>query len=301
MPSDLDILPGVNAIITALNGQPSNLDLRPAVNTILDLVVSGAVGGSGTAWGSITGDLTAQADLQTVLNTKANTSSLATVATTGSYNDLANKPTIPTLTSQLTNDSSYITAAQAPVQSVNGLTGVVSLTTTNITEGTNQYFTTTRVLATTLTGLSTATNSAVTSSDTVLTAPGKLQAQITALPSATQTLTNKTISGASNTITNISLTTAVTGVLPIANGGTGSATQNFVDLATDQTAAGRKTFSGGLTVVGNTSAAVNNDFYIERAGNAMMVINNTGGRCVGFAAGGGNVVFDYDSAGGYLG
>lgn len=35
----------------------------------------------------------------------------------------------------------------------------------------------------------------------------------------TDTLTNKTISGASNTITNVSLTTGVTGVLPVANGG----------------------------------------------------------------------------------
>jgi hypothetical protein len=41
----------------------------------------------------------------------------------------------------------------------------------------------------------------------------------------TQTLTNKTISGASNTITNVSLTTGVTGTLPIANGGTGQITQ----------------------------------------------------------------------------
>lgn len=39
---------------------------------------------------------------------------------------------------------------------------------------------------------------------------------------STQTLTNKTISGVSNTITNVSLTTAVTGVLPVANGGTNS-------------------------------------------------------------------------------
>jgi hypothetical protein len=36
-----------------------------------------------------------------------------------------------------------------------------------------------------------------------------------------QTLTNKTISGSSNTLTNISLATAVTGTLPAANGGTG--------------------------------------------------------------------------------
>jgi hypothetical protein len=38
---------------------------------------------------------------------------------------------------------------------------------------------------------------------------------------ATQTLTNKTISGANNTLTNISLTASVTGTLPAANGGTG--------------------------------------------------------------------------------
>lgn len=30
------------------------------------------------------------------------------VATSGSYNDLANKPTIPTKTSQLTNDSEFL-------------------------------------------------------------------------------------------------------------------------------------------------------------------------------------------------
>ena len=39
-----------------------------------------------------------------------------------------------------------------------------------------------------------------------------------------QTLTGKTISGASNTITNLSLSSSVTGILPVANGGTGSDT-----------------------------------------------------------------------------
>lgn len=37
-------------------------------------------------------------------------SGLATVATSGSYNDLLNKPTIPTKTSELTNDSGFITS-----------------------------------------------------------------------------------------------------------------------------------------------------------------------------------------------
>lgn len=39
--------------------------------------------------------------------------------------------------------------------------------------------------------------------------------------SSTNTLTNKTINGSNNTVTNISLTTGVTGTLPAANGGTG--------------------------------------------------------------------------------
>ena len=46
------------------------------------------------AWGDITGKPT-----------------LATVATSGSYNDLINKPTIPTTTNELTNDSGFITNA----------------------------------------------------------------------------------------------------------------------------------------------------------------------------------------------
>lgn len=42
--------------------------------------------------------------------------------------------------------------------------------------------------------------------------------------SDSQTLTNKTINGSNNTITNVSLTTGVTGTLPVANGGTGLTT-----------------------------------------------------------------------------
>lgn len=73
-----------------------------------------ASGSSSVAWNDVTGKPT-----------------FATVATSGSYNDLSNKPTIPTVptkTSDLTNDSGFITSAGAPVQSVNGQTGAVSIT-----------------------------------------------------------------------------------------------------------------------------------------------------------------------------
>lgn len=57
------------------------------------------------------------------LNGKADLSDLSTVGISGNYTDLINKPTIPTKTSDLTNDSGFITSA--PVTSVNGQTGAV--------------------------------------------------------------------------------------------------------------------------------------------------------------------------------
>jgi hypothetical protein len=44
-----------------------------------------------------------------------------------------------------------------------------------------------------------------------------------------------------------SISSGVTGVLPVANGGTGSATQNFVDLTTTQSIGGAKTFTSAVT------------------------------------------------------
>lgn len=86
-----------------------------------------------------------------------------------------------TITGDGTQSNPFVAVAgTSTVVSVNGLTGVVVLTTTNIAEGTRQYFTTARVLATALTGLS-VTGGTVTSTDTVLQAVGKLQNQINSL------------------------------------------------------------------------------------------------------------------------
>lgn len=88
---------GIDSIVNAA-GQASAVDTVVTENS-LNLVTSGAVydaiqegGGSETVvWDDIT-----------------NKPDFKTVATSGSYSDLTNKPIIPTKTSQLTNDSSFV-------------------------------------------------------------------------------------------------------------------------------------------------------------------------------------------------
>lgn len=87
---------------------------------------------------SIPSEYVTDTELQTAISGKANTADLATVATSGDYDDLLDKPTIPTKVSQLQNDSGFLSTAvtsfngstgavtySAPVSSVNGQTGAV--------------------------------------------------------------------------------------------------------------------------------------------------------------------------------
>ena len=60
--------------------------------------------------------VTSKAYVDQKLGLKANTADLAPVATSGDYDDLTNKPTIPSAVSDLTNDSGFITSAQVPAQ-----------------------------------------------------------------------------------------------------------------------------------------------------------------------------------------
>lgn len=125
----------------------------------------------------------------------SNKPSFSTVAFSGAYADLTGKPVIPTANSQLTNDAGFITQAGARTAisvagdlSYNSTTGVISYTTTApsstdlLTEGTsNLYFTYQRVRDTVLSGLDTTISTVATAGDSVLSAIGKLQKQISNL------------------------------------------------------------------------------------------------------------------------
>lgn len=91
-----------------------------------------AVKGSPLTNAEVDGNFT---NLNTELAGKANTSSLSAVALSGAYSDLTGKPTIPSKTSDLTNDSGYITSSaltgyqplDADLTSIAGLAGTSGL------------------------------------------------------------------------------------------------------------------------------------------------------------------------------
>ena len=92
----------------------------------------------------------------------------------------------------------------------------------------------------------------------------------------TQTLTNKTINGSNNTISNVSLSAAVTGTLPITSGGTGqtSASAAFDALAPSQGSnSGKYLTTNGTTTSWGTVDALpsqggNNGKYLTTDGSA---------------------------------
>jgi len=108
---------GTDATITLVDGTNAGL-MTPAQKIKLDGVATGATANSSDA------TLLNRAN-HTGTQSAGTITGLATVATTGAYSDLIGKPTIPTLTSQLTNDSGFLTTNA--VSSVAGKTGVVTL------------------------------------------------------------------------------------------------------------------------------------------------------------------------------
>lgn len=102
---DLDIA-GHDETQSALNLKADKIDTytKTEVDDLIDNVSLGAI-----SWGKIQGSINSQSDLKYALDAKANELDLSRVAFSNNYNDLDNKPTIPTKVSELTNDSGYLT------------------------------------------------------------------------------------------------------------------------------------------------------------------------------------------------
>jgi len=104
-----------------------------------------------------------------------------------------------------------------------------------------------------------------------------------------------------NRVTNVwnmagvgSITSGLTGVLPVANGGTGSATQNFVDLTNTQTVGGAKTFTSDIIATRfrpSAATAIGTGIYLpadntlgfSNNGNQNMIILEGGNVGIGIA------------------
>ena len=119
--------------------------LKAGDNIIID--EDGTISASGTIsevvyWGNVHGTLSNQTDLLAALNSKANVADLATVATTGDYEDLLNKPTIPTDTEDLTNGAGYQTASDVSSAITSGISGKAN---TDLSNCTKPYITETYV------------------------------------------------------------------------------------------------------------------------------------------------------------
>jgi hypothetical protein len=90
----------------------------------------------------------------------------------------------------------------------------------------------------------------------VLLALTKTQLETYASLAGTETLTNKTINASNNTITNVSLTSGVTGTLPLGNGGTGTTTaQLAINALAGTVTSGSYLRGNGTNVVMATIAA----------------------------------------------
>jgi len=130
-----------------------------------------------------------------------------------------------------------------------------TLNTTAVTEGTNLYFTTARVLATALTGYTVGTNTALAATDTILGAFGKVQAQINSKGSGTVTSVAALTLGTTGTDLSSTVANGTTTPVITLNVPTASATNRGALSSTDWSTFNGKQNAITLTTTGTSGAA----------------------------------------------
>lgn len=144
------------------------------------------------------------------INNKANTADLAAVAFSGNHDDLINKPTIPTKTSDLTNDSGFITSADYASSATGGVVKITNAFGTTMSESGEV-----KGVVVSGTDYPAMWNDAIVSKGTLENALStKRFATLSDVPTKTSDLTND-----SNFVTNTSYATANTsGVVKVGSG-----------------------------------------------------------------------------------
>ena len=121
------ILNKPNLATVATSGAYNDLSGKPTIDTALSTTSTNAVRNS-VVTTALNGKQATISDLATIRSgasagaTAVQPNELATVATSGKYEDLTNKPSIPSKTSELTNDSGFISSI--PTASASRLGGV---------------------------------------------------------------------------------------------------------------------------------------------------------------------------------
>ena len=170
------------------------------------------------------------------------------------------------LTTDGAGNLSWTTPVQA-VSSVNSLTGAVTLTTTNIAEGTNLYYTNTRAINAPLTGYSTGANTVLSASDTILGSLQKIQGQLNAKQTTTLASAKILVGNASNVATAVSMSGDATldnsGAISLAASGAVAGTYTSVTVnskglitsATNPASTSITSLTGDITASGSGSVS----------------------------------------------
>ncbi|HJV18924.1 MAG TPA: hypothetical protein VJ552_03510 [Sediminibacterium sp.] len=200
-------------------------------------------------------------------NTKASYIKNKPVLFSGSYTDLANRPTL--FSGNYNDLSNKPTAYNLPVATSSVLGGIkignnLSIDANGVVSATGSGLGSVTSVGLAMPDIFSVTGTPVTTNGTLTATLSNQNANLVwAGPlNGTAAPTFRTLTSADIPLLNQNTTgtaSNVTGVVAISNGGTGSATQNFVDLSSIQTVAGVKTFSSNITAnsfvkTGGTSA-----------------------------------------------